>query len=744
MSTTDQDHAQLDLTVEGMTCGSCSARVQRTLLKQEGVADAEVNFATGQARVTTDGPVDLQAIKAAIGKVGYELQLPDPEPARRPGARARAHGRGDDLWLVFGPGAACAREAGGCPPGGRELRHRGGDGPGRPAGRSVGLVQRDRCCRVRGRRPPPGRRAPSLGPLGAGAGRPGGPGRGRAPATVGAAARAGRGSGALPRRPDARRARGQRPDDAGRRPSRDVRRRDAGPVLRGLAVPARGGEARAAPDREHGHPDRDRDVGRLPVQRLPAGRRRARAVLRGPGRHHRLHRPRAVPRGAGQGAGRPGHPLAARARREGGPARRPGRHRASRAGRGGRHRGHPAGAPGGEDPRRRRGGRRCLRRRRVDAHRRVRARRQAVGSSVAGATINTSGALTIRATSVGADSALARIVRMVEEAQAGKSDMQRLADRVSGVFVPTVLVVAVLTFAGWSLLGGDVSRAIYASVAVLIIACPCALGLATPMATMVGTGRGAQLGILIRSVEVLERARTIDTIVLDKTGTLTRGEMALTDVVAGDTDEATLLARAGAVEADSEHPVGQALADGARERLGRDLPTADGFLATAGMGVEARSTASRSWSAGASSWRTGGWCSHRARGRRDRARGARTHRGLRGVGRRGPRRPGGGGHAQGRCGGDRRPSARARPRGRDDHRRQRPHRRGDRRGGRHRPGAGRGATRGQAGRGRPAPGRGQGGRDGRRRRERRARRWSRPTSGSPSGPGPTSPSSRAT
>jgi copper-transporting P-type ATPase V len=151
-----------------------------------------------------------------------------------------------------------------------------------------------------------------------------------------------------------------------------------------------------------------------------------------------------------------------------------------------------------------------------------------------------------------------------------------------------VLVVAVLTFAGWSLLAGDASRAIYASVAVLIIACPCALGLATPMATMVGTGRGAQLGILIRSVEVLERARTIDTIILDKTGTLTRGEMALTDVVVGDTDEATLLARAGAVEADSEHPVGQALADGARERLGRGLPAAEGFLATAGMGVEAQ------------------------------------------------------------------------------------------------------------------------------------------------------------
>jgi copper-transporting P-type ATPase V len=193
--------------------------------------------------------------------------------------------------------------------------------------------------------------------------------------------------------------------------------------------------------------------------------------------------------------------------------------------------------------------------------------------------------LTVRASAIGADTALARIVRMVEDAQAGRSEMQRIADRVSAVFVPTVLVIALLAFVGWSVFAGDPSRAIYASVAVLIIACPCALGLATPMATMVGTGRGAQLGILIRSVEVLEQARAIDTIVLDKTGTLTRGEMTLTDVVAGDTDEPTLLRRVGAVEDGSEHPVGRAIVAGARERTGAQLPPATGFAAIAGQGV---------------------------------------------------------------------------------------------------------------------------------------------------------------
>ncbi|WP_052666024.1 heavy metal translocating P-type ATPase [Nitriliruptor alkaliphilus] len=209
------------------------------------------------------------------------------------------------------------------------------------------------------------------------------------------------------------------------------------------------------------------------------------------------------------------------------------------------------------------------------------------GSTVAGATINTSGVLTIRATAIGADTALSRIVRMVEDAQAGKSDMQRLADRVSAVFVPVVIGIAIATFVTWTAVSGDTGQAMLAAVAVLIIACPCALGLATPMATMTGTGRGAQLGILIRSMDVLERTREIHTIVFDKTGTLTEGEMSLTDVVAGSTDEATLLVLAGAVEADSEHPIGQAIADGARERLGRPLPRTDGFTSIAGQGVRA-------------------------------------------------------------------------------------------------------------------------------------------------------------
>jgi copper-transporting P-type ATPase V len=212
---------------------------------------------------------------------------------------------------------------------------------------------------------------------------------------------------------------------------------------------------------------------------------------------------------------------------------------------------------------------------------------KSVGAKVAGATINTSGVLTIRTTAVGADTALAQIVRMVEDAQAGKSSMQRLADRVSGIFVPVVIGIAIVTFLAWSLLGGDVGGAMLASVAVLIIACPCALGLATPMATMTGTGRGAQLGILIKSVETLERTREIHTVVFDKTGTLTKGEMTLTDLVAGDTDEAELARLAGAVEADSEHPIGQAIAAGARARLGTDLPTVTGFDSLAGRGVRA-------------------------------------------------------------------------------------------------------------------------------------------------------------
>jgi copper-transporting P-type ATPase V len=211
---------------------------------------------------------------------------------------------------------------------------------------------------------------------------------------------------------------------------------------------------------------------------------------------------------------------------------------------------------------------------------------KAPGDRVAGATLNTSGVLTVRATAVGADTALAQIVRLVERAQAGKGQAQRLADRISAVFVPAVIAIAALTFAGWWWLGGDPVKAVTAAVAVLIIACPCALGLATPTAIMVGTGRGAELGILIKSVEVLERTRRITTVVFDKTGTLTRGRMALTDAVPGQGGTADeLLRRAGAAEASSEHPIGAAIAAAARER--GELPPAQEFRALPGAGVRA-------------------------------------------------------------------------------------------------------------------------------------------------------------
>ena len=208
------------------------------------------------------------------------------------------------------------------------------------------------------------------------------------------------------------------------------------------------------------------------------------------------------------------------------------------------------------------------------------------GDSVIGATVNTSGVLTIKATAVGSDSALAQIVRLVEEAQTGKAGIQRLADRISGVFVPVVFGIALATFVGWTVLAGDPTKGLLSAVAVLIIACPCALGLATPTAIMVGTGRGADLGVLIRSTEVLERTREITTVVFDKTGTLTRGEMSVTDVVAADADTDELLRRAGSVESHSEHPIGAAIRAAASER--GDLRRVDDFEAIAGYGVRGR------------------------------------------------------------------------------------------------------------------------------------------------------------
>ncbi|MDT4948908.1 MAG: P-type Cu+ transporter [Pseudonocardiales bacterium] len=207
-----------------------------------------------------------------------------------------------------------------------------------------------------------------------------------------------------------------------------------------------------------------------------------------------------------------------------------------------------------------------------------------VGDVVVGATVNVGGRLVVEATRVGGDTQLAQMARLVEQAQNGKAAAQRLADRVSGVFVPTVIALALLTFALWLVFGGRTQEAFTAAVAVLIIACPCALGLATPTALMVGTGRGAQLGILIKGPEMLESTRRVDTIVLDKTGTVTTGRMTLHDVISDDPDE--LLRIAGALESASEHPIAQAIAAAARDRLGDDgLPAVDQFANTPGLGV---------------------------------------------------------------------------------------------------------------------------------------------------------------
>ncbi|MGW1653200.1 heavy metal translocating P-type ATPase [Streptomyces atratus] len=209
-----------------------------------------------------------------------------------------------------------------------------------------------------------------------------------------------------------------------------------------------------------------------------------------------------------------------------------------------------------------------------------------VGDRVTGATVNASGRLVVEATRVGADTQLARMAKLVEDAQNGKAEVQRLADRISAVFVPVVLVLAVATLIAWLLLTDDVTAAFTAAVAVLIIACPCALGLATPTALMVGTGRGAQLGILIKGPEVLETTHRIDTIVLDKTGTVTTGRMTLQDIhPAPGTDETRLLRLAGALEHSSEHPIAQAVAAGATERIGGPLPTPEDFANVAGLGV---------------------------------------------------------------------------------------------------------------------------------------------------------------
>ncbi len=208
-----------------------------------------------------------------------------------------------------------------------------------------------------------------------------------------------------------------------------------------------------------------------------------------------------------------------------------------------------------------------------------------IDDRVIGGTVNTGGHLVVVASRVGADTELAQMGRLVTQAQSGKADVQRLADRISGVFVPVVIGLALLTLAGWLLITGDAEMAFTAAVATLIIACPCALGLATPTALLVGTGRGAQLGILIKGPQILESTRRVDTIVLDKTGTVTSGRMSVAELVVVDgVDEALLLSRAGALENASEHPIGMAIARAALA-AGAALPPVETATAEAGLGI---------------------------------------------------------------------------------------------------------------------------------------------------------------
>lgn len=208
------------------------------------------------------------------------------------------------------------------------------------------------------------------------------------------------------------------------------------------------------------------------------------------------------------------------------------------------------------------------------------------GDAVTGATVNAGGRLVVRATRIGSDTQLAQMAQLVEDAQTGKAEVQRLADRISGVFVPIVIVIAVVALGGWLGAGFPVAAAFTAAVAVLVIACPCALGLATPTALLVGTGRGAQMGVLIKGPEVLESTRKVDTVVLDKTGTVTSGKMTLVDVVLEPgNDRAELLRLAGALEDASEHPIAQAIAKGATQETGTLAPV-EGFANIEGKGVQ--------------------------------------------------------------------------------------------------------------------------------------------------------------
>jgi P-type Cu+ transporter len=241
------------------------------------------------------------------------------------------------------------------------------------------------------------------------------------------------------------------------------------------------------------------------------------------------------------------------------------------------------------------------------------------GDAVTGGCVSTSGRLVVRAVRVGADTELARITRLVEDAQNGKAPVQRLADRVSAVFVPVVIVIALTTLAAWLAAGQGPAAAFTAAVAVLIIACPCAMGLATPTAILVGTGRGAQLGVLIKGPEVLESTRVVDTIVLDKTGTITTGTMSLADVTAAPGEDVRELLRlAGAAEDGSGHPIAVAIAAGARHRLAAGLPRAEDFASHHGLGVTAV-IAGHAVAVGRSGWLADQWALEVPRPLADRA-----------------------------------------------------------------------------------------------------------------------------
>jgi Cu+-exporting ATPase len=209
---------------------------------------------------------------------------------------------------------------------------------------------------------------------------------------------------------------------------------------------------------------------------------------------------------------------------------------------------------------------------------------KAIGDDVFGATVNANGSILMQATRVGSDTALAQIARLVEDAQTRKAPIEHLADRVSAIFVPIVIVVALATLGGWLLTGHSFEESLITAVAVLIIACPCAMGLATPAAVMVGTGRGAAMGIVIKGGDVLERSGAIDAVALDKTGTITKGEMSLTDVVADGMPDDELLRLAASAESLSEHPIARSIMQGARDR-GLDLAQARDFMSRPGRGV---------------------------------------------------------------------------------------------------------------------------------------------------------------